>query len=288
MTQATRGKWTSFLTNFRAGCYTFTVTDIAFDLFARIRHSRTADEVVQQIEILLLEGVLRDGDRLPGERELSKRLDVSRPILREALKELETRGLLVSQHGDGTYVADIIGQVFSRPVVDLIARHQRATEDYVEYRRELEGITAALAARRATDYDRQMLARIMEAMRAAHESGSFDAELETDVELHNAIGEAAHNIVLLHTLRACYRLLAQGIFFHRHLVFSSEAARGHLLAQHEAIYAAIMAGDADAARTAAEAHMDYIALAIREAERSGEWERISQLRMQKRGLPPDS
>lgn len=260
------------------------MTDTAFDLFARISHSRTSDEVVRQIELLLLEGILRDGDRLPGERELSKRLDVSRPILREALKELENRGLLISQHGGGTYVADIIGQVFSRPVVELIARHQRATEDYIEYRRELEGITADLAARRATEYDRRMLTRIMQAMRAAHASGSFDAELETDVELHNAIGEAAHNIVLLHTLRACYRLLAQGIFFHRHLVFSSEDARGQLLAQHEAIYAAIMAGDGNAARNAAQAHMDYIAVAIRDAERSGEWQRISQLRMQKRGL----
>ncbi len=103
------------------------MTDSAFDLFSRISHSRTSDEVVRQIELLLLEGILRDGDRLPGERELSRRFDVSRPILREALKELENRGLLVSQHGGGTYVADIIGQVFSRPVVELIARHQRAT-----------------------------------------------------------------------------------------------------------------------------------------------------------------
>lgn len=273
------------LTSFRVGWYYRAVTETAFDLFAPISHDRTADEVVRQIELLLLEGVLRDGDRLPGERELSKRLDVSRPILREALKALETRGLLISQHGGGTYVADIIGQVFSPAVVDLIARHQRATGDYIEYRRELEGITAELAARRATDYDRQMLTRIMDAMRDAHAGGSFDDELETDVELHNAIGEAAHNIVLLHTLRSCYRLLAQGIFFHRHLVFSSQEAREHLLAQHEAIYAAIMARDGNAARNAAQAHMDYIAVAIRDAERSGEWQRISQLRMQKRNLP---
>ena len=264
------------------------MTETAFDLFARISHSRTSDEVVRQIELLLLEGILRDGDRLPGERELSKRLDVSRPILREALKELESRGLLISQHGDGTYVADIIGQVFSRPVVDLIARHQRATADYIEYRRELEGITAELAARRATEYDRRMLTRIMQSMREAHASSSFDAELSADVDLHNAIGEAAHNIVLLHTLRACYRLLAQGIFFHRHLVFSSEEARGQLLAQHEAIYEAIMAGDGARAREAAQAHMDYIAAAIREAERSGEWQRISQLRMQRQGLPAEA
>lgn len=262
--------------------------DAAFDLFSPIGHSRTADEVVRQIEVLLLEGVLRDGDRLPGERELSRRLDVSRPILREALKELENRGLLASRHGGGTYVADIIGQVFSRPVVDLIARHRRATVDYLEYRRELEGITAELAARRATQADKAMLARIVAAMRAAHAAGDFEAELASDVDLHDAIGECAHNVVLLHTLRACYRLLAQGIFFHRHLVFSSEHAREQLLRQHEAIVAAIAASDGAAAKAAAQAHIDHIAGAIGEAERTGEWRRISQLRMQQRGLSQDA
>ena len=59
-------------------------------IFSEINHNRTADEVVQRIELLILEGVLRDGDRLPGERDLSQSLDVSRPILREALKELDT------------------------------------------------------------------------------------------------------------------------------------------------------------------------------------------------------
>jgi GntR family transcriptional regulator, transcriptional repressor for pyruvate dehydrogenase complex len=58
------------------------------EIFQSIAHSRTADEVVSQIESLVLESVLRVGDQLPGERELARRLDVSRPILREALKEL--------------------------------------------------------------------------------------------------------------------------------------------------------------------------------------------------------
>lgn len=91
------------------------VTENQDDLYARISHSRTADEVVQQIELLILEGVLRDGDRLPGERELSRRFDVSRPILREALKELEARGLVESRHGGGTFVADVVGQIFPNP-----------------------------------------------------------------------------------------------------------------------------------------------------------------------------
>lgn len=258
------------------------MTDDPIDLYARIRHSRTADEVINQIELLVLEGILRDGDRLPGERDLSKRFDVSRPILREALKELENRGLLVSHHGGGTFVADVIGQIFSKPVIELIARHPQATQDYLEYRRELEGLTAELAARRATAFDRDILTRIMTQMRAAHGNGPFETELAADIDLHNAIGESAHNIILLHTLRACYRLLSSGIFFHRSIVFAAPGASEQLLAQHEAIYDAIMAADPQRARAAAQAHIDFIIAATREAERSGEWARISQLRVQQR------
>ncbi|WOS63466.1 FadR/GntR family transcriptional regulator [Sinorhizobium fredii] len=258
------------------------MTEDQSDLYARISHSRTADEVVRQIELLILEGVLRDGDRLPGERDLSKRLDVSRPILREALKELETRGLLDSRHGGGTFVADVVGQIFSKPLIELIGRHHKATQDYLEYRRELEGLTAELAATRATDFDRDLLTRVIERMREAHRSGNFDDELEADVELHNAIGESAHNIILLHTLRACYRLLTQGIFFHRSSVFGAPGARDRLLSQHEAIYAAIMARDPMAAKAAAQSHIDFVAAAAREAERSGEWARIARLRLKQR------
>lgn len=251
-------------------------------LFSGVSHSRTADEVVQQIELLILDGVLRDGDRLPGERELSQSLEVSRPILRDALKELETRGLLISHHGGGTFVADIIGQVFSKPITDLISRHARATRDYLEYRRELEGLTAELAAQRATDTDKALLSRIIEDMRHAHRTQEPEDELAADVEFHNAVGEAAHNIILLHTMRACYRLLSEGIFFNRKAVFSLPNARERLLDQHVAIHDAILAGDPEAAKAAAQAHIDFVMRAADESARAGEWGRVAKLRLIRR------
>lgn len=283
------GKWTKNLTTFRRAAKfpakEQPVTDTPIDTYSRIAPSRTADEIVNQIEQLILEGVLRDGERLPSERDLSGRLDVSRPILREALKELESRGLLISHHGGGTFVGDVIGQIFSEPVIALIARHPKATLDYLEFRRELEGTTAALAARRATRFDRDMLTGIMEAMRTAHREGSAEDGMKADIELHNAIGESAHNIVLLHTLRSCYRLLSEGIFLNRAMLFDAPGAGERLLSQHEAIYAAIIAGDADAAREAAHAHIDFIITATRDAERSGEWSRISRMRLAARERP---
>ncbi|ATN33204.1 GntR family transcriptional regulator [Rhizobium sp. ACO-34A] len=251
-------------------------------LFAQISHSRTAGEVVHQIESLILDGVLRDGDRLPGERDMAQAFDVSRPILREALKELETRGLVVSHHGGGTYIADIIGQVFSKPITELISRHARATRDYLEYRRELEGLTAELAARRASDTDRALLSRIVDDMKRAHESGNAEDELAADVEFHNAIGEAAHNIILLHTMRACYRLLSEGIFFNRKAVFALSNARERLLEQHLAIYNAIVGGQADEAKKAAQSHIDFVMQVVDEAARADEWGRVAKLRLIRR------
>jgi GntR family transcriptional repressor for pyruvate dehydrogenase complex len=252
------------------------------DIFSRIEHSRTADEVVEQIESLVLEGIVRVGDRLPGERELARRFEVSRPILREALKVLERRGLIVTRHGGGTFVADVIGQVFTRPVMDLIASHRKATADYLEYRREVEGIAAEYAARRATDDDRALLQAIMGRMEAAHEHADFEGEAAVDVEFHSAVGECAHNIILLHTLRSCYRLLSDGVFYNRMTIFSLPGARDRLRDQHRAIYDAIVRGDPSRARASAREHIDFVERAMAEAERTGEWQRVSRLRLKQR------
>lgn len=252
------------------------------NIFSRIEHSRTADEVVQQIESLILEGVLRVADRLPGERELARQFEVSRPILREALKALELRGLLVTRHGGGTHVADVIGQVFAKPVVDLIATHSKANADYLEYRREIEGVAAEYAARRATADDLALLERIMARMEEAHERADFEEEAETDVEFHHAIGECAHNIILLHTLRSCYRLLSDDVFQNRLVIFGLPGARETLLEQHRQIHAAVAGGDPQAARKAAMDHIAYVERAMQDAERSGDWQRVSKLRLRQR------
>lgn len=258
------------------------------DIFSRIEHSRTADEVVQQIESLILEGVLRTGDKLPGERELARRFEVSRPILRDALKALEGRGLLTTRPGGGTHVADVIGQLFTKPVTDLISMHRKAATDYLEYRREIEAVAAEYAARRATSDDLALLDRIMARMDEAHRTGNFDDEAEIDVEFHHAICECAHNIILLHTLRSCYRLLSEGVFQNRLLVFNVPGAREALLSQHRAIYAAVKAGDPAAARQAAMDHISHVERTMAEAERSGDWQRVSRLRLMQRSEVGDS
>jgi GntR family transcriptional repressor for pyruvate dehydrogenase complex len=255
-------------------------------IFSKIVHSPTANEVMWQIESLILEGVLRVGERLPGERDLAAQMEVSRPVLRNALRSLEERGLLVTRHGGGTYVADVIGQVFTNPMIELIATHGQATLDYLEYRREIEGVAAELAARRATEDDKALLTDIMERMDTAHQKDNFEEEAEIDVELHNAIGECAHNVILLHTLRSCYRLLSDGVFYNRSMIYAFPGARTQLLDQHKAIYKAVMDGNPAAAREAAENHMEFVEKSFAEAEQIGNRERVSRLRLRQRSAQP--
>ncbi|MGB7432336.1 MAG: FadR/GntR family transcriptional regulator [Ahrensia sp.] len=252
------------------------------ELFSEVSHLRTADEVCDQIEVLVLEGVLRVGDKLPGERELAHQFNVSRPVLRNALKSLESKGLLETHHGGGTFVADVIGDVFSRTMLELIAKHDKATADYLEYRREVEAIAADLAARRATQYDKELLGDIMARMTEAHKKDDFHEEAALDVEFHQAVCETAHNIILMHTLRSCYRLLSTGAFFSRSLVYTFPGARDQLLAQHREIYEAIIAGDPPRASRAAAAHMEFVEKSKRDAEKVRAWKNVSKLRSTQR------
>lgn len=251
-------------------------------MFQKAPSLRTADAVIHQIEELILNGVMRPGDRLPPERELASEIDVSRPVLREALKVLEARGLLISRQGGGTYVADVIGPVFSEPIISLIERHPAATTDYLEFRRDIEGLAAAHAALRATASDREILCAISAQMDEAYNAGDLQREAELDVELHHAVGEAAHNIILMHALRSCYRLLENGVFLNRQRLFNHPSARQMVLAQHKAIIEHIVSGEADEARQASHDHIDFVEVALQEADRAESWQEVANLRLQHR------
>ena len=253
-------------------------------IYSQIEHDRTSKAIERQIESLILEGVLRSGDKLPGERELSKAMNVSRPIVREALAALEARQMLVAKHGGGTYVADVIGTVFAAPVVQLIGSNKKAKSDYLEYRREIEAIAAAMAARRATVADKALLQQVMDEMHEAHKHADPQWEAKIDVEFHNAIGECAHNIILLHTLRSCYRLLSDDVFYNREKIYGGDGVRRKLLEQHQAIYQAVIGGDADAAFAAAQNHIIYVERATLEVEQKVDWSAVSELRLAQRDI----
>lgn len=233
--------------------------------FEKVHSEKLASAVVRQIELLILRGILRPGERLPAERELAELMGVSRPSLREALSELQAAGLLVSRPGAGVFVADVLGWAFSPALVRLFSTHEEALFDSISFRRDMEALAAERAARFGSDTDLAVIQTALDKLEAAGPKTASDR----DADFHMAILEASHNVMLLHMMRSMFDLLAAGVFYNREAVFARDSTRDPLMLQHRAINAAIQARDPAAARAAMQSHLDYAMEAIhdiREAE----------------------
>lgn len=233
-------------------------------IFEEIDSPSVVDGVVEQIEKLIIAGVLKGGRKLPSERELAEQMGISRPKIRDAIKDLEGRGLLEVRHGEGTFVAALTGTALSPAMIDLFSKHPEAFGGYIEFRREVEGFAAYVAAVRATDADREIIASIMQEMEAAHEACDRTRELKLDVGLHVAIVDAAHNPLLVHVMASIYELMERAILHGRMIQEGPESAREALLGQHRAIVDAILARDPQAASAAAEEHINAVEASYRE------------------------
>ncbi|MDX9717930.1 MAG: GntR family transcriptional regulator [Thauera sp.] len=227
-----------------------------------LQQRRLSDDIVERIETLILEGSLRPGERLPAERALAEDFGVSRPSLREAIQKLVARGLLISRHGGGTFVSDSLGSSFRDPMLELLENNPEAQRDLIEFRHTLEGACAYYAALRATDLDRQRLKAAFERVQDCYlQQGrvSRSEEGRADALFHLAIAEASHNAVLLHTIRSLFDLLEHNVVTNiGGMLPLGSVVRDRLLAQHEALYRAIVDGRADDARRKASEHLDYV------------------------------
>lgn len=247
--------------------------------FQKVTPEKLSTSVVKQIELLILRGVLRPGERLPAERELSDKLGVSRPSLREAIADLQERGLLTAKAGAGVFVADVLGNAFAPALVRLFAAHEDAVFDYVSFRKDMEGLAAERAAKFASDTDLKVINAVFEKMEAAHPKRNPADEARLDADFHLAIIEASHNVIMLHMMRSMYELLREGVFYNRTMLFKHRATRSELLEQHRRINEALQDRDPARAREAVEEHLSFVEDSLMDHSKSLRNEIVAQQRL---------
>lgn len=248
--------------------------------FQKVQPEKLSTSVVRQIELLILRGILRPGERLPSERELSERLGVSRPSLRDAVAELQDQGLLATKAGSGIFVADVLGSAFSPALTRLFATHDEAVFDYLSFRRDMEGLAAERAARLGSDSDLKVIQAIFDKMEAAQNHRNPEEEARLDAQFHTAIIEASHNVVMLHMMRSMFELLREGVFYNRQVMFKQRTTRTALLDQHRAINDALQSRDPAQARAAIKAHLAYVEQALTDQQKADRNEAIARQRLQ--------
>jgi DNA-binding FadR family transcriptional regulator len=163
---------------------------------------------VDQIQEAIVEGKLKAGDQLPAERELKEQLNVSRGTLREALRVLEQKGLIEIKTGvsGGSIVKGVTTEQISENLGLLIRYKKVSLKDLAEFREELEGIAACLAAERSTPNDIQRLRALLKEARDYLEKGEshWDDFIRVDEELHLALARITANPLYIAVLQTVY------------------------------------------------------------------------------------
>ena len=248
--------------------------------FQKVQPEKLSTSVVRQIEMLILQGILRPGERLPAERDLAERLGVSRPSLRDAVAELQDQGLLTAKAGSGIYVAEVLGSAFSPALIRLFGTHDEAVFGYLSFRRDMEGLAAERAARLGSESDLKVIQAIYDKMETAHSRQAADDEAQLDAQFHMAIIEASHNVVMLHMMRSMFELLRQGVFYNRRIMFHQRTTRTAILDQHCAINTALQERNPEGARAAVEAHLNYVEQCLADQQKAERNEAVARQRLE--------
>jgi DNA-binding FadR family transcriptional regulator len=205
------------------------------------RNGRLSGQVVTELERVIAEEYPRPGQRLPKEADLAERFQVSRIVIREAMKILEDRGVVEVGAGRGTFtltpspdrVKDLLMRLFKDQPIPSFMEMDRM----LELRQILEETAAGLAAVRATQEDLDAMASALTAMEL---EGSDAETIDADLRFHCAVATATHNryfeIViepLTHTFIQQIKLTNisnVGVELHRH-IFEAIQARNPVAAR---------------------------------------------------------
>jgi GntR family transcriptional regulator, transcriptional repressor for pyruvate dehydrogenase complex len=216
-----------------------------------VKPRRIHEDIVAQIREQLAEGLLKSGDQLPSERELSEKFQVSRTSVREAIRTLESLGLVKIKSGDGTYVASSLQTLLS-PLASVILQQKDVLLDIFEAREIIEPEMAALAAKRAKPEDvDKMMAILEEQARQIADGGSG---MEADSAFHSMLAQAAKNKVILKLNDSIVDSLRET----RERSLQTHGRRARSLAGHRKILDAIRAKNPAKARRAMLEHLTAI------------------------------
>lgn len=213
--------------------------------------------VVGAIEGQILDGRLAVGTRLPPEREFSESLGVSRPVVREAVRVLVTKGLLETRHGIGTTVRAITREEVVGPMNWFLRTcgQEVSIKHLDQVRSILEVENAGLAAEHALDSDIQGLRQACEDLQAAAPDPKCFAV--KDSEFHRRLAHSTHNPLLILLLDSIHDMMAEV----RILVAQESGLYEQVMPTHLRILECVATHDAPGARRAMRQHL-AVALAI--------------------------
>lgn len=237
-------------------------------MHASIKQQKLSDVITERLESMILDGTLVAGEKLLPERLLAEKFQVSRPSLREAIQNLQAKGLIERKQGGGTFITQNLSAKMTDPLLALVASRPETQFDLLEFRHALEGMAAYYAALRGQPEDYEALNKALNSLSTLHEQSSRDEqgkeqvdtslEAEALVEFYLTMAKASHNMVLLHVMRSMQGMLVENIKRNLEMLRDGADVEERIRSQRHSIVKAIIAQDPEAARKASNEHLGFV------------------------------
>lgn len=218
-------------------------------MLSPVKSTKIYEMVMEQIKDIVKKGELKSGDKLPSERDLCDKLEVSRASIREALKALQMLGLIEAKHGEGNFINENFENSLLEPLSIVFLLLGSKGGDVTELRKIIEPETAALAAKNITNEQLIELKGIMEEL-----NDTLDAEVSAslDKSFHYKIAQASGNHLISTVMFSISSLIEKYIESSKVHNLNKEMIKIH----HEEIWRALETHDAAAAVDAVKKHLE--------------------------------
>jgi len=208
------------------------------------------DEAILRIKEMIVSGQLKPGDKLPREADLAETLGLSRNSLREAVRALALINILDVRQGDGTYVTSLDPDVLLDALTFVVDFHQDdSVLDFLRVRRILEPEAAAMAARRVTPEDLQVMQDVID---ASNTDSRPEDVLALDIDFHRMVGAASGNSVLASLIEGLSSPTNRARIWRGR---TEAGAQERTRREHQAILDALVAGEPELAYAAMVVHV---------------------------------
>ena len=231
--------------------------------FTPIKQVRVCEEVLKQLKYSILAGRYRRGEKLPSERELSLQFQVSRAVVREAIRSLEMTGFVALRQGPsgGAYVKDLTLDHLSSAFMDLFQANKLSAQELIQVRLHTEPEVARIAAMNIRDESSKSLE---EAFQAEHNPTLSHSEwVIKNLKIHYILAEISGNRLYEAVVNPLLDLTREIV-----LVVKPCHKVIHDHREHKAIIDAVSSGDPDASAAAMVQHVSNVGSALVELESS--------------------